>query len=79
MSCTYLVGEPRIRPSTSRRSSGLRTGYLGWSDEPACILVRTSSGRVSLLKSRQRGSGDKAILQPYTEGHVMISWLPTPS
>ena len=38
-----------IRPSTSLRSLGVRTGYLGFSDPPACILVRISSERVSWL------------------------------
>lgn len=46
---THRVGAPMIRPSTSLRSLGVRTGYLGLSDPPACILVRISSERVSWL------------------------------
>jgi hypothetical protein len=38
-----------MRPSTSFKSLGVRTGYLGVSDPPAYILSRTSLGRVSWL------------------------------
>lgn len=42
VSPTYRVGVPRMSPSTSLRSSGVKTGYFGVSEFPACILASTS-------------------------------------
>lgn len=44
-----------MTPSHAAKPSGVMIGYLGLSDAPACILVSTSSDRVSWLCANQWG------------------------